>query len=145
MITMRITRRQLRRLIIESTDLVMSFKNALRQNFIDTGEVHEGTPIYAQQYDDGCQVEFVIDIAVGSFASEAYLVYIQTKGPDCFRKGYANHVMGKLTSLLDSIGMSMILEVESYGAMSDDSLARFYMNHGFEYTGEGMFMRRYPQ
>ena len=141
---MKITRRQLRRLIIESTDLVMSFKNALRQNFIDTGEVHEGTPIYAQQYDDGCQVEFDVDIAIGSFASEAYLVYIQTKGHDCFRKGYANHTMRKLTSLLDATGMSMILEVESYGEMSDDSLSRFYMNHDFEYTGEGMFMRRYP-
>ena len=142
---MKITRRQLRRLIKESSDAVLSFKNALRQSFIDTGEVHEGTPVYVQQYDDGCQVEFVIDIASGAFGSEAYLVYIHTEGPDCLRKGYANHVMGRLTSMLDDFGIPMILEVESYGAMSDTALTGFYMKHGFEYADEGTLMRRYPQ
>ena len=105
-----------------------SILSDLMDQFIDTGEKHEGTPILAQTFPNNCRVEFVVD---GTFG-----VYIETIGKDCYRKGYARVVIEKILRVFDKHGLRMELTVDPSGDMNAEALAEFYASFGFEFTGE---------
>lgn len=108
------------------------FVSDLMTQFIDTGEVHEGTPILAQTFPNNCRVEFVID----RYDNTALLVYIQTIGKDCLRKGYAKATMENILRVVDKHQLRTELSLEPFGNMSQNALSKFYSSLGFDFTGE---------
>ena len=109
-----------------------SFRSDLLTQFIDTGKRHEGTPILAQTFPNNCRVEFVVD----RYENTALIVYIQTIGKGCLRKGYAKTTMENILRVVDKHQLRTELSVESFGKMNENDLSKFYASLGFEFTGE---------
>jgi hypothetical protein len=139
---MQYLRRYIKRMLLESNvQSVREFHASIRNNFVDTGEKHEGSPVYAMHFPDDCRVEFVYDIA-GHSVSMIYLVYIETIGDHCFREGYATETMEEFLKIADQTGLDTLLQVESFGEMSDDALLHWYYSLGFDHYDEDLLKRQ---
>ena len=134
-------RQYIKSLLLEANlESIRTFHSDIRNNFIDTGERHEGSPVFAMKFPDDCRVEFVYDIS-GDVVSMVYLVYIQTIGDHCFREGYATETMEEFLKIVDKNNLATLLQIDSFGKMSDEDLRRWYYSFGFDRYGEDMLKR----
>ena len=146
---MRITRQQLRKLIVESMlDFPIGFMDKLSQSF--ETEVMPGREDYrilklTKHFEDGCKVtiDFVFLDAAHENDLDLYLSDLGTYGPDnipnqdCYRKGYAKAVMNEFLSLVDQYDISVDLTAASMDKdrFSNRKLVQFYEDLGFNYGG----------
>ena len=132
---MRITRRQLRRLICESMDFgspsVHMFLEELGATFYsEYSDASSGRGVFYDKFPNNCMVRFVI---FASGDNTMFISDIETRGKDCRRKGYGRQVMNTLVAKADMFDMSLELDVAPYSDnISLDDLYDFYISLGFE-------------
>jgi hypothetical protein len=147
--TMKITRKQLRKLIRESMlDFPIGFMNRLSQSF-DTelmpGKGANRVLKITKHFDDGCKV--IIDFAFLDVTRgddlDLYLSDLSTydsnniPNPDCYRKGYAKTAMNEFLSIVDQYDISVDLTAASQNKerFPNRRLVQFYQDLGFDYGG----------
>ena len=95
----------------------------------------DGTLI--EKFSDGCQVRISLKDHIDS--NTVRFDFIETldsagkESDECYRKGYARSVMERVVQKADMFGITLELEVGSYGEFGadNDDLYRFYGSTGF--------------
>jgi len=126
----RITRRQLRKLISESVDIVSPTANMFLEEIGATFYSGAGRGVFHEKFPNNCVVNFVIFATVGD---TIYISDIETRGRGCLRKGYGRKVMNTLVAKADMFGITLELDVAPYSeSITLDDLYEFYTSLGFK-------------
>ena len=150
MITMKITRRQLRRLISESMNLASPMERMFLQElgatfYSEYDGARTGRGVFHDKFPNDCMVRFVI---FSSGENTMYISDIENRGEDCQRKGYGRQVMEKLVAKADMYDITLELDAAPYSDTPLDVLYQFYTSVGFEQAGTPNHpyrMRRLPR
>lgn len=148
---MRILKKYIREIIKENN--ARSFISEVYSTFQKTNERHDDVPILEDIFENGCKVQFAIDITHSGYAYIDFIETLDSHGREninCFRKGYARSTMGKIIQIADNTNTIITLEVESSGRRTPNNtqLQAFYRSLGFEeyyLAKEIMGMIRYPE
>jgi GNAT superfamily N-acetyltransferase len=147
---MKITRRQLRKLLCESINLAspmerMFLKELGATFYSEYDGARTGRGIFHDKFPNNCLVRFVLFV---SGENTMFISDIETRGEDCQRKGYGRQVMEKLVAKADMFGITLELDAAPYSDTPLDVLYQFYTSVGFGPAGidnHPYRMRRLPK
>ena len=146
---MKLTRIQLRKLILESMlDFQINYMDELSLSFetsIEPAKDNYRILKLTKTFPDGCQViieNIFFDVNIpGEF--NLYLAELATLGADgeindeCYRKGYANAALSEFLDISDrySIEVDLTAASQDKEKFPNIKLVRFYNDHGFQHYG----------
>ena len=144
---MKISRRQLRRLIEESIDfspdLTRMFMDELDSSFF-TGGYRYPYLFFYEEFPGNCMVNIRMT-AINK--NTAYIDDIETQGAGCQQKGYGRQFMETVLAVADMHGVTLELDVAPTSNTPLGVLYNFYQSVGFQQAGNADHpyrMRRAP-